>query len=257
MIAVFTDFGWEGPYLGQMKAAILATAPDQPVIQLMADAPPCQVQLSAYLLAALAPEFPDGTIFLAVVDPGVGSHRPPVILRTDRHIFVGPGNGLFEIVRRRAQRAVLEEVTWRPARLSASFHGRDLFAPVAARLARGEQVAARLAEPDLATGADWPDDLNQVIYVDRFGNAMTGLRASHVGENFVPVVHGQTLRRAESFFEVAPGTPFWYENSSGLVEIAVNKGRADTVFGLKPGNVIDVMAMDGHFDHDERIGSVG
>lgn len=250
MIALYTDFGRDGPYVGQMEAALLAGEPGCPVVHLMADAPPFQVQLSAYLLAALAPEFPDGAIFLAVVDPGVGSHRPPVILRTERHLFVGPGNGLFEIVRRRAQRAVLEEITWRPARLSASFHGRDLFAPVAARLARGETVTTRVMEVTRESHEDWPEDLNRVLYVDRFGNAMTGLRASHVGDGFAPMINGRALPRANTFFEVAPDTPFWYENSNGLVEIAVNSGRADVLLALEPGSVIDVMEKDRQSDHN-------
>lgn len=245
MIAIFTDFGERGPYVGQMKAAILAHRADLTIIDLMADVPAFQVQLGAYLLAALVPDFPDGTIFLTVVDPGVGGDRPPVVLRTERHLFVGPGNGLLEIVHRRAGRASLEEIQWQPWRLSASFHGRDLFAPVAARLASGEAVPTRA----LATGAggvggsgadQWPDDLPRIVYVDRFGNAMTGVRADRVPAGATIAVGGRVLDRGRTFVEMAPGQPFWYENSLGLVEIAVNRGRADENLALKPGAVIEV-----------------
>ena len=115
-------------------------------------------------------------MFLAIVDPGVGGERPAVFVEADGRWYVGPGNGLFELVQRRADTARRWDIAWRPERLSASFHGRDLFAPVAAMLAKGEMPPGRLS----ADGADrrlhWPDDLGEVVYVDHYGN--TGLRAA-------------------------------------------------------------------------------
>jgi S-adenosyl-L-methionine hydrolase (adenosine-forming) len=102
MIALFTDFGLNGPYTGQMKAVLHRTAPDTPVVDLFADAPVGNPKASAYLLAAYAPWFPTGTIFLCVVDPGVGGARPAIIVEADGRWYVGPGNGLFELVQRRA-----------------------------------------------------------------------------------------------------------------------------------------------------------
>ena len=138
MIVLFTDFGLAGPYVGQMRAVLHARAPDAPVVNLFADAPRFEPKLAAYLLAAYVEEFPAGTVFLAVVDPGVGGARAPAIVEADGRWFVGPENGLFAILARRADAFRWWRITWTPARLSASFHGRDLFAPVAAMLASGE-----------------------------------------------------------------------------------------------------------------------
>src|SRR5215475_4093926 len=138
MIVLFTDFGLNGPYTGQVKAALHQLAPGVRAIDLFADAPMGNPKASAYLLAAYAIWFPVGTIFLGVVDPGVGGPRPAIVLEADGRWFVGPANGLFELVQRRATtRTRRWDIDLRPERLSASFHGRDLFAPVAAMLARG------------------------------------------------------------------------------------------------------------------------
>ena len=143
MIVSFTDFGFHGPYTGQMKAVLHQMAPGVPVIDLFADAPVNNPKASAYLLAAYAAWFPPQTIFLCVVDPEVGGARPPVIVEADGRWYVGPGNGLFELVQRRASETRSWTIDWRPERLSASFHGRDLFAPVAAMLACGEPPPGR------------------------------------------------------------------------------------------------------------------
>src|SRR5882757_10859172 len=137
MIALFTDFGLSGPYTGQMVAVLQQTAPGVPVIQLFADAPAGNPKAAAYLLAAYAAWFPPGTVFLCVVDPGVGGARAPLMIDADGRWYVGPDNGLFELLLRRAKSAQTRAITWRPEKLSASFHGRDLFAPAAAQLAKG------------------------------------------------------------------------------------------------------------------------
>src|SRR5208337_1163814 len=159
MIALFTDFGLEGPYTGQMKAALHRMAPGVPVVDLFADAPMGDPKRSAYLLAAYAAWFPEGTVFLSVVDPGVGGERLPVIVEADGRSFVGPGNGLFELVQRRADKSRCLEITWRPETLSASFHGRDLFAPVTAMIARGDDPPGRPVDEAAVRRPDWPDDL--------------------------------------------------------------------------------------------------
>src|SRR5437764_1245690 len=126
MIVLFTDFGLAGPYTGQVQAMLQQVAPGVPVISLFADAPAGQPKPSAYLLAAYAAWFPVGTVLLCVVDPGVGSNRRALIVETADRFFVGPDNGLFELVLRRGAGARAWEITWRPPTLSASFHGRDL-----------------------------------------------------------------------------------------------------------------------------------
>lgn len=236
MIVLLTDFGREGPYVGQMTAVLRRLAPEIAVVDLLADAPAHDPRMAAYLLAAYAGEFPAGTVFLCVVDPGVGGQRPAGYLELDGKFFVGPDNGLFEIVGRRAKgRGVWQDVLWRPAAISASFHGRDLFAPVAARLARGMPVDARERKREPLDRGDWPDDLRAVIYIDAFGNAMTGMRAAMLSPNAVLQVHGHRIAQARTFGDVPPGSPFWYKNANGLVEIAVNRGRANQVLGLAIG----------------------
>jgi S-adenosylmethionine hydrolase len=242
MIVLFSDFGDAGIYVGQMKAVLGREAPGVPVFDLMHDAPAFDARAAAYLLAALVDVYPTGTIFLCIVDPGVGSERDALVVEADGRRFVGPDNGLFEIVMRHANSVSVWTITWRPAQLSASFHGRDLFAPVAARLARGEPVPGALAERDRYARPDWPEDLAEVVYVDAFGNAMTGLRARTLRPGAQLEVAGRRLARARTFSDLPPGTAFWYENSSGLAEIAVNQGRADQALGLAVGTQIAVRA---------------
>jgi S-adenosyl-L-methionine hydrolase (adenosine-forming) len=178
MIVLFTDFGLQGPYTGQMKAVLDEMAPGVALIDLFADAPVANPKASAYLLAAYAEWFAPKTVFLCVVDPGVGSARPPIIVEADGRWFVGPGNGLFELVQRRATSTADWDISWKPVRLSASFHGRDLFAPVAAMLARGEPPPGRPHKNGAHRRPDWPDDLFEIAYIDHYGNAMTGIRAN-------------------------------------------------------------------------------
>jgi len=240
MIVLFTDFGLEGPYTGQVAAVLQQAAPAVPVISLFADLPSGQVKPSAYLLAAYAQWFPAGTVLLCVVDPGAGGARQALIVEADGRFYVGPDNGLFEIVLRRAARAAVWQITWRPGALSASFHGRDLFAPVAARLARGETPAAMAAQAQATPYPDWPDDLAEIVYVDRYGNALTGLRGEVVALSAHLSVSGQMVAHADTFSAVPRGTAFWYVNSNGLVEIAVNQGRADRELGLTIGSAVTI-----------------
>ena len=235
MIVLFTDFGLTGPYTGQVKAVLHREAPEVGVVDLFADAPSRDPKAAAYLLAAYAPWFPVGTVFLAVIDPGVGGERPALALEADGRWFVGPGNGLLEIVRRRAAQVRLLEITWRPSALSASFHGRDLFAPIAAALARGQPIGVEPRPSDFGRQTDWPDDLAQIVYIDHYGNAMTGLRADRLHEDARLIAAGQRILASRTFSGVAPGAAFWYRNSNGLAEIAVNMGRADEVLGLSIG----------------------
>jgi len=243
MIVLFTDFGLAGPYTGQMKVVLHREAPGVPVIDLFADAPMRDPRSAAYLLAAYAAWFPAGTILLAVVDPGVGGERPPVVVEADGIRYVGPGNGLFELVRRRARAVTVSEIAWRPPALSASFHGRDLFAPVAAMLARGASPETIARDAGWGRRPDWPDDLAEIVYIDHYGNAMTGLRAATVAADALLSVRGTQVHPARTFSSVPTGSAFWYENSNGLVEIAVNMARSDRVLELTQGT--QVLIQDG------------
>ncbi len=241
MIVLFTDFGLHGPYTGQMKAVLHQTAPGIEAIDLFADAPAANPKASAYLLAAYAPWFPAGTVFLCVIDPGVGGTRPPVILQADGRWYVGPGNGLFELVERRARTARSWDISWQPAQLSASFHGRDLFAPVAAMLARGDAPPGRPRRDRADRRPDWPDDLGEIVYIDHFGNAMTALRAAMLPPAARLAAAGRVFERARTFGDLPSGAAFWYENSNGLAEISVNRGRADRDLGLSAGSPVEIV----------------
>ncbi len=233
---MFTDFGPGGPYVGQVEVVLHARAPGVPVVGLVADAPACNPQAAAYLLAALMPDLPAGVVVLAVVDPGVGGERRAVLAEVDGRWLVGPDNGLFELMFRRATRLRVWDIIWRPDCLSATFHGRDLFAPVAARLATGatpEIIGCVPISPP--SRPDWPDDWPAVIYFDPYGNAFTGTRAASLAADAHMEIGGRRLARGRIFTDVPPGTAFWYENSCGLAEIAVNGGRADTLAGIALG----------------------
>ncbi len=234
MIVLFTDFGLEGPYIGQMEAVLLQQAPGVPVIKLFSDLPACNIQAAAYLLPAYAAGFPLGTVFLCVVDPGVGSDRPGVVLKADGCWFVGPDEGLFELLARRARALECRRLP-RAQGVSSSFHGRDVFAPVAARLARDGVLDADVETPGRYPQTDWPDELFQVVYIDHYGNAISGVRARALEADALLAINGQPLRAARTFSDVPEGEAFWYPNSSGLVEIAVNRGRASEVFGARVG----------------------
>jgi hypothetical protein len=241
MLVLFTDFGWEGPYVGMMKLALARRAPAVPVVDLQHDAPPFDAQSAAYLLAAYVPLFPAESVFVTVVDPGVGGDRAGIILRADGRLFVGPDNGLLDRVAFRARQKEAWHIVWRPRRLSASFHGRDLFAPIAAMLAAGTATPDRLGRAVTLQARPWPEELARIIYLDRYGNAASGVRAAALAPNARVGIGDRHLRRARTFSEVSPGQGFWYENSNGLVEVAVNQGSAAAAFGLRRGDALQII----------------
>lgn len=235
-IILFTDFGCAGIYLGQVKAALERAAPGIPVIDLFNDAPAFNIRTAAHLLASLVREFPQGSVFLGVVDPGVGSRRTPMVLRVDGYRLVGPDNGLLSVFAARAAHVEAFRIAWKPGRLSSSFHGRDLFAPVAAKIAADTLPRDWLAPlPGLAIDFG-PADLAEIIHVDRYGNAMTGLRAAGVPRGALLTLKRRRLARARTFSSVRKGDAFWYANSQGLVEIAVNQGSAADLLRLRIGD---------------------
>lgn len=241
MIVLFTDFGSDGPYVGQMKAVLAQQAPGIPVLDLLHCAPRFNISASAHLLAAYIASFPADSVVLAIVDPGVGDEqRKPVVVKIAGRWYVGPANGLFDVLIARAvkaqERVECWEITWRPENLSNSFHGRDLFAPVAARLAGGEAPPGERIDwpvPEAAT-----DDLFEIIFIDTFGNAITGVRAGNLESTAILGLGERAIQRANTFSDVAVGAPFFYENANGLVEIAVNQGSAARVFDLSIGDRI-------------------
>jgi len=237
-ILLFTDFGRDDPYVGQMEAAIERTAPGARVIHLLHSAPAFKLRASAHLLAALGEHLPSGSIVCGVVDPGVGSERRGMILHAQDSWFVGPDNGLFSVIAARASTPKLWHLPPASPELSASFHGRDVFAPLAAEIAAGrlpEESSGNRDGLDVDFGAG---DLCEIIFVDHYGNCHTGIRASGAPRDARLLVKGRELQYARVFSAVPAGTAFWYENSAGLVEIAVNCGNAGKSLGLEIGEPV-------------------
>ena len=239
MIFLFTDFGLEGPYTGQVQAVLRQQAPGVPVINLFADLVPFEIQAAAYLLAAYSSGFPPGSVFLCVVDPGVGGGRAGAVVRADGRWYVGPDEGLFAILARRARRVECWQLP-HPVTASPSFHARDVFAPLAARLARDGAFGAGPVATAACARPEWPDELQRVVYIDRYGNAVTGTRAAMVAGVATLRINGHAVPRARTFTDAEPGAAFWYANSSGLVELAVNRGRADRSLGIAVGTPFEL-----------------
>ena len=242
MIVLFTDFGVRDPYVGQVKARLAEHAPAQQVVDLLHEVPDFNPHAGAHLLAAFAPGFPPGSVFLAVVDPGVGTPRDAVVVLAGGNWFVGPDNGLLSVVAARHPDTRLWRITWQPDALSATFHGRDLFALIAADIARGEFPADKLSPTDKLKVEFDAGDLARVIYIDHYGNAWTGVRG--VLKDARISAAGRQFGHSESFGLVGKGEGFWFLNSVGLLELAVNRGSAAAAYGLKVGDPVQVQRLN-------------
>jgi len=237
MIVTFTDFGITGPYLGQMKARLLEYAPCHQIVDLMVDVPAFQIGYGAKLLAGLVENMAKQAVYLCVVDPGVGGQRKPICLQSDGRWFVGPDNGLFHYIIQSSQNVQAFEILWRGETLSKSFHGRDLFAPIAAMLAQNMDFdKSALAIDDLVTLS--PTQAGEVIYIDAYGNCWTDMRHNDITISETLMIAAQTVKYADVFCDTEEGHAFWYLNSSGFVEIAINQGNAAQNLGLMLGSQI-------------------
>jgi S-adenosylmethionine hydrolase len=237
-IMLFTDFGSNDLYVGQVKAVLDRYAPGVTVIDLLHEAPRFDPEASAHLLAAVAQHTPRGTVVMAVVDPGVGSDREAVVVRVDGRWFVGPDNGLFAVLWGRAASRSLWRLRDTPASASPSFHGRDVFAPLAAAVATDDFPNERVEQSPRLAVMHAHEDRGAVIYVDHYGNAFTGVRAEGVPPTRRLLVEGRELGYARVFSAVPRGTAFWYPNSIGLVEIAVNGASAADALALRVGTPV-------------------
>lgn len=242
MILLFTDYGSADPYVGQVKAAIYSIAPDVGVVDLLHAVPNFEIRAGAHLLAALAQQFQIGSVCMAVVDPGVGSARDAVVMLADERWYVGPDNGLLSVVAGRAGKVELWNIIWRPEHISHSFHGRDLFAPIAAWVETGAFPHGKLVDSVSLQAQLDAADLLEIIYIDHYGNAMTGVRGGALPRSQSIAAGTEILAYAPVFSDVPRGRGFWYENSLGLVEIAVNCGSAARELGLRIGDPVRVVA---------------
>ncbi len=257
LIALLTDFGLQDHYLGAMKGAILGVCPEAELVDLLHELPPHDVAAGALALDAAFRHFPEGTVFVAVVDPGVGSQRRPIAVGAERRLFVGPDNGLFTLVLEAGPEArvhLLSNPVFYARPHSAVFHGRDLFGPAGARLARGmplEDVGpvvadpVRLALPRARRQAGACDGV--VLRGDRFGNLVTNvmeadlvaLAGTDLGRLEV-VLGGSPLPVVRTYSDVTSGQACALVGSSGRLEIAVNRGRADALAGAGNGCAVTV-----------------
>lgn len=242
-IHLFTDFGINDFYVGQVKCALLRHAPAAPVIDLLHQAPLYNSLASAHLLFALSEHLAAASVVFAVVDPGVGGSRDAVVVYADGKYFVGPDNGLLSIVAARAREAQIYRIRWRPEALSSSFHGRDLFAPVAAWLATNTLPSGAL-EPLSKLAIEFENtDLGQIIYIDHYGNAITGIRARSVARGVGYSCRGVEMAYARTFSDAENGRAFWYENSLGLVELALNRASAAETYGFAVGDAVELSKL--------------
>jgi S-adenosylmethionine hydrolase len=242
MIVLFTDFGVRDPYVGQIKARLAEHAPAQQVVDLLHEAPDFNPHAGAHLLAAFEAGFPPGSVFLAVVDPGVGTPRDAVVVLAGGRWFVGPDNGLLSIVAARHADTRLWRITWQPDDLSPTFHGRDLFALIAAEIGRGEFPTMKLIQTNKLNVEFDAGDLPRVIYIDHYGNAWTGVRRAPKDARVS--VAGELFKHSDSFGFVGKGEGFWFINSVGLLELAVNRGSAAAAYNLKVGDPVHVQRLN-------------
>jgi hypothetical protein len=249
-----TDFGLTDTYVGQMKGVILSLAPSAQIIDLTHAITAQNIAQGAFHLGKSAPFFPEGAIIVAVVDPGVGTSRQAIAVETERYTFLAPDNGLltaiFQAGKVTRSVTITNERYMLPAR-SSTFHGRDVFSPVAAHLASGVALLELGSEIELAectriqlpecesrdNGATWS---GSIIYADHFGNLVTSLNSEMfdrskewlicAGEHQFPV--------CRTYGEVADQQPLAYTGSSGMIEIAIRNGNAAEILGLKDGDAV-------------------
>ncbi len=259
LVTLTSDFGWRDGYLGAMKGALLSVAAQLRLHDLAHDLAPQDVTHAARVLCSACPRFPAGTVHLAVVDPGVGGARAALVVAAGGHVFVGPDNGLFDPVAnllgapRQARRidaggALAAFLAPAP---SATFHGRDVFAPVAGALASGRVGLADIGPVHAAASLELPraDRRGEVLHgvvthLDRFGNAITNLARSDLHGPLeslhVLLTDGEPLELVQTYEQAAPGATVALVGSDGLLEIAVRDGSAARRLGLAAGAAVRV-----------------
>jgi S-adenosyl-L-methionine hydrolase (adenosine-forming) len=260
IITLLTDFGTEDYFVGAMKGVILTRSPEAVIVDITHSIPPQDVRAGAFTLSAVYANFPAGSIHLAVVDPGVGSSRRPVLVEAAGHLFVGPDNGLFSMVLDRVPGAHVRHVTNTGYFLpnpSSTFHGRDIFAPIAAALAQGvlpETLGPVIQDPvrfGSVENASLIDGsmIGSVIHIDHFGNCVT----SFAWEKLQPLLAGQPfclgvkdyeirdLLRTYSEATALTGAPFVIIGSAGFLEISVRCSSAARELKIAVGDPVKLM----------------
>jgi S-adenosylmethionine hydrolase len=255
IITLTTDFGLTDWFVGTMKGVILCVEPSAQIVDITHDIRAGDIQAGAFALAAACRFFPKHTVHVAVIDPGVGSERKAIAVRTSDYFFVGPDNGVLSLALAHENIKAVHRITndrlfRRP--VSNTFHGRDVFAPVAAHLSKGLHIRSlgpaaknfvQLSRPGLRRRAE--SISGEIVYIDRFGNAITDIRAEALDLRTVSLcevfVKGRSLGKVQPFYEAAPrGKPAVVRGSSGFLEIAVNGYSAEKRLHLKIGDEVTV-----------------
>ena len=253
-IALITDFGTVDGYVGTMHGVILGINADATIVDLSHAIQSQSVRQAAYVLYAAYPFFPVGTVFVVVVDPGVGTERRAIAVQTDRAILVAPDNGVLSYVLASEQTRRAIELTkreyWLPT-LSATFHGRDVFAPAAAHLSLGVPIDALGRPADQLVSLPIPHPTlrapghieGHVLHIDRFGNVITDVKEDMLRSRSdwrVGLSEGISVAVRRTYASVARGSPVALIGSRGHLEIAVRDGSAADVLGLRIGDAITV-----------------
>lgn len=249
IIAFLTDFGVHDWFVASMKGVALGINPDAAVLDITHDIDQGDIRSAAFVLDACRKSFPESTVFVVVVDPGVGSARRAVVVKAGGRLYVGPDNGVLSFVMDDAGDCEVREITnaalFHPP-VSATFHGRDLFAPVGAHLSRGAspdtvgppcENPVRLERPAVTVAAESVS--GEVVYIDRFGNALTSIDQAALGRmSASPAIvetAGVSLPLCDYYSQRPHGEPLALIDSVGCLEIAVNGGSAAERLGLRPG----------------------
>ena len=255
VITLTTDFGAFDYFVGAVKGAILSVNPLAVIADITHEIPPQDIEAAAFTLLASYQTFPAETIHVAVVDPGVGSARRPIVVRTGGQCFVGPDNGIFTYICDREESHEVFHITaekyFRPSP-SSTFHGRDIFAPVAAALSkrvRPEDLGALIADEVRLKNSLNPEVLKngdikgRIIHIDRFGNCVTNLTRDLIDPRNPPtlLIKGETIRTFQDFYSSAlPNTLFAIWGSAGFLEISINRTSAAKILRAKRGDTVIV-----------------
>jgi S-adenosylmethionine hydrolase len=254
MITLTTDFGLKDPYVAEMKGAILTINPKATIVDVSHDVGKFNVRMGAFLLASAAPYFPEGTVHLAVVDPGVGTQRRAIVVQTQRGYFVGPDNGVLMLA---AQAERIEHVyqltnpKFMLPHVSCTFHGRDVFAPAAAYLDEGTvakefgpEITDALAPRFVVVECKGDVLIGEVLHVDGFGNVITNLSQKEVSqakEAQINLHHvSLQLPLAKTYAQVKPKEPLALVGSNGFLELALNQGSFAEKHRVNAGDRIEV-----------------
>lgn len=248
VVTLTTDFGTQDGYVGEMKGVLLGLNPEMILVDVTHEIGPQDIQHGSYVLSTIAGRFPQNTVHLAVVDSGVGTDRRPIIAECRGCLFIGPDNGLLTPILRDPEVEAVHEITntdMMAEHVSHTFHGRDIFAPVAAYASRGSTIHAfgsSISDPVLLPVKDVSCEVNRVVGhvvdVDRFGNLITNLGVDLLGAREVIEVRvgGHTLKGVrETYGNVSQGSALALIGSQATLEVSVNCGNASEAMGVARG----------------------